>query len=231
MNTYAINFTDFTGHFWNLDWKPTTSKNKNLKDADVQAVIHYIRTGNWPAATSVAAKNCYDTLAAQIANTIIEESTAAGSERMTTLILKIDRAYTECKLSTKGDELYEHCGELASNPRSPENILRLKKLLKKILKNENLFAVKMAVDEDWRVQVVEEEMKCCICGAPITDIQGHNPYPVRPESWFGEKENRCCGHCNREIVIPARFRFGRNPADHGNALMEMNYEELLDCVA
>lgn len=40
--------------------------------------------------------------------------------------------------------------------------------------------------------------KCCICGNPIDNEFGNNPYPV--------KENgRCCDKCNYKYVIPARM--------------------------
>ena len=41
-------------------------------------------------------------------------------------------------------------------------------------------------------------MDCCICGAPVTDMFGHNPEPV-------ESKGRCCAQCNFAIVIPARI--------------------------
>ena len=78
---------------------------------------------------------------------------------------------------------------------------------------------------------VVEEMKCCICGKPITDDEGHDPYPVRPESWYGEKENRCCADCNYTIVIPVRFRCGRHAQQHVARLREMDYKELSAFVA
>lgn len=78
---------------------------------------------------------------------------------------------------------------------------------------------------------VVEEMKCCICGKPITDEEGHDPYPVRPESWYGEKENRCCADCNYTIVVPVRFRYGRHAQQYGARLREMDYEELFAFVA
>lgn len=49
------------------------------------------------------------------------------------------------------------------------------------------------------------DAKCCICGGELSLMQSHNPYPVRPESHFGEKENRCCSDCNDKIVFPARM--------------------------
>lgn len=43
-----------------------------------------------------------------------------------------------------------------------------------------------------------DNMKCCICGNPILDKFGNNPYPVKAEG-------RCCDECNWEYVIPARI--------------------------
>lgn len=231
MTTYTIKFTDFTGNFWTMNWEPSTIKNKPLTDTDLKAVFHFIKTGNWPATTSSNAKNCYDALAAQIANTIIEDSVAAGPERLYEVVRRIEQAYDEYKLSPKAECLYERCRSLCEEARSTDNTLRMRKLMKKIIKTDNLFAVKFAEDENWLVEV-SAEMKCCICGAAISDDRhSHNPYPVRPESWYGEKENRCCGTCNQRIVIPARIRCGRNVAVHRNLLMEMDYEDLLDFVA
>lgn len=230
MNTFTINFTDLIGHFWTMDWNPSTSKNKNLTDTDVQSVVHFIKTGNWPKSATPAAKNCYDTLAAQIAAIIVEDA-VSSSKRSQEIVWKIARAYANYKLSKKGDTLYLQIEELGEGGVSEENTLRIRKLLKKIIKSENLFAVKFAEDENWLVDVMTE-MKCCICGNTIDDDrQGHNPYPVRPESWYGEKENRCCTFCDQRIVLPARIRFGRNVKDRRNVMMKMNYEELLDYVA
>ena len=39
---------------------------------------------------------------------------------------------------------------------------------------------------------------CCICGAKLPLAFSHDPKPVRPESWYGERENRCCGDCNAD---------------------------------
>lgn len=46
---------------------------------------------------------------------------------------------------------------------------------------------------------------CCICNEIINEVESHNPWPVRPYSSIGEKENRCCQACNDTIVIPARI--------------------------
>lgn len=229
MTTFTINFTDFTGHFWNMDWKPSTSKNKRLTEADVQAVVQYIKTGNWPKTSTAAAKDCYGILAAQIAANIVDDA-VTSHKRSHELIWKIARSYTNYKFSKKGDALYLQIEELGKKEASVENTLRIRKLMKKIIKSENLFAVKFAEDNNWLVDVMTD-MKCCICGKTIDDDrQGHNPYPVRPESWYGEKENRCCAFCNQRIVIPSRIRFGRN-ANHHRTMMKMGYEELLDFVA
>lgn len=55
---------------------------------------------------------------------------------------------------------------------------------------------------------MENEMKCCICGAklqpphPTSKIDpiywGHNARPV--------KDGRCCDSCNHSVVIPERMR-------------------------
>jgi hypothetical protein len=229
MNTFTINFTDLIGNFWTMDWEPTTSKNKNLSKADVQAVVTFIKTGTWPKATTPAAKNCYDTLAAHIANTIIED--ALGSRRRCEVFLnRILDAYLATALSAKGMVLLKQCISMTQNDYTPEKNELLHKRMKKIIKSENLFAVKFAEDENWLVEGVTD-MKCCICGNIIADDRGgHNPYPVRPQSFPGEKVNRCCTRCNQRIVIPTRLRFGRNERNY-HTLMKMDYEELLDFVA
>lgn len=52
------------------------------------------------------------------------------------------------------------------------------------------------------VTVVDAEPQCCICGGPIAQVKewrdGHNAQPVA--------EGRCCGHCNKNHVVPARVR-------------------------
>ena len=43
---------------------------------------------------------------------------------------------------------------------------------------------------------------CCLCGNLIgDDPYGHDPHPLCE----GESEDRCCGTCNQEYVIPARI--------------------------
>jgi hypothetical protein len=230
MNTFTINFTDMIGNFWTIDWTPSTSRNTNLSDKDIHAVVQYIKTGVWPKNTTAAAKNCYDTLAAQIAHSIVELATSSRKNSFA-LTAKISRAWADHKLSKKGDALYKRFEELGQEEMSTENTLQIRKLMKKIIKSENLFAVKFAEDKTWLVEVMTD-LKCCICGDIIeNELQGHNPYPVRPESWYGEKEYRCCTCCNQRIVIPARIRFGRNDNHHRNTFMKMDYEELLDFVA
>lgn len=227
MKTFAITFTDFAGHFWNVDWEPATSKNKPLSKADIQAVVHYIKNGSWPKNTSVAAKNCYDTLASQIAN-IITEDAFASIERSQEAVWVITDVYSKRDFSPKGQALLTRLEQIKNNPKTPTN--ERKGVIKKLIKTENLFAVKFAEDEDWRVEIDPETMKCCICGKPITTEGSHDPYPVRPESWYGEKKNRCCRLCNDCIVVPCRIIFGRTDKSH-DALMKMNYMELLNRVS
>lgn len=75
--------------------------------------------------------------------------------------------------------------------------------------------------------------KCCLCGAMINDDMGHDPYPVRPETWYGVKRGRCCPDCQTQIVLPARILWGRNNVDKNvvRNLRNSDYEELLDYIA
>lgn len=71
---------------------------------------------------------------------------------------------------------------------------------------------------------------CCICGAKLPLAFSHDPKPVRPESWYGEKENRCCGDCNADIVLPARMSLPFGDILTCNILIaryrNMNHKEL-----
>jgi hypothetical protein len=50
-------------------------------------------------------------------------------------------------------------------------------------------------------------MRCCICYETISGSYGHNAQPIAP--------GRCCEVCNREIVLPARFKqIARNNGDN-----------------
>lgn len=229
MTTFTINFTDFMNHFWTMDWTPTTLETNSLSETDIQAVVRYIKDGKWTSNASAAAKHCYDTLATKIANIIVEESIT--TDTYSALVSKINRCYTQKQLSPKGATLYKRIRETTHYGIFSENTPHTRKILKKIIKTEPFFAVKFAEDENWSVDV-QKEMRCCICGERIEqDCLGHNPYPVRPESWYGEKEYRCCSLCNMLIVLPTRIRYGRNfPSGH-NVLMDMDYEELLEMVA
>lgn len=227
MTTYTLNFTDLIGNFWTMDWKPSTSKNKNLAEADIHAVINFIKTGKWAKAPTAAAKNCYDMLAVQIANYIVEEATNSR-DRAVSLYSKIVYGWSDQKFSKKGNMIFNQIEQCIKEPKSTENTMQIKKLLKKIIKTENLFAIKLADAENWLVDV-SAEFKCCICGAIIADNDhSHDPYPVRPESWYGERENRCCDECNSHIILPIRAKHGRHAPEHREQLMKMSYEELLD---
>lgn len=78
----------------------------------------------------------------------------------------------------------------------------------------------------------ENYFECCLCGAKITDSTGNDPYPVRPETWYGEKEGRCCPNCNNKIVMPSRILWGRNRVDTEviKTLNSYDYNELIDCI-
>lgn len=46
---------------------------------------------------------------------------------------------------------------------------------------------------------LSQNKKCCFCGRNIIGY-GHNPSPV-----VEDINERCCGECNQNIVIPARL--------------------------
>ncbi len=75
-----------------------------------------------------------------------------------------------------------------------------------------------------------EKITCCICGEKFNMQYSHNPYPVREESWFGERENRCCGECNDMFVIKSRIAMPRKDVIARNVfiakLRKMDYEAL-----
>ena len=75
------------------------------------------------------------------------------------------------------------------------------------------------------------QMKCCICGQPIQDPFGHNPWPVRDYSSAGESENRCCSDCNNTLVVPFRIFSLYTPDNEmhkrTDTLKKLNYDELV----
>ena len=75
----------------------------------------------------------------------------------------------------------------------------------------------------------KEMFRCSICGKPITHEISHNAYPVRPQSWYGEKKNRCCSECNSQIILPIRIRLGREAGGekYRKKLRNMNHDDLL----
>lgn len=44
------------------------------------------------------------------------------------------------------------------------------------------------------------EKICCLCGRPIGDLFGNNPWPL-----VKDENARCCNECNMSKVIPARI--------------------------
>ena len=241
MKTYTINFTDFIGNSWVMNWEPTTSKQKNLTETDIAAIAHFLSTRNWPKHTTAAARNCYQMLAAQIANTIIEDI-SRSSKLSKKFNEKLSDLYCNKVLSKEGAALYEQCILIAHGDPTPDNVNNLYNRLKKLVKLENLFTVELEECDTGDVKnddatgltlANNKHMKCCLCGSDIdNDHMGHNPYPVRPQSWYGDKKNRCCTACNQHIVIPIRMRSYKNQnIDYHRTMMKMDYEQLLDFVA
>ena len=76
-------------------------------------------------------------------------------------------------------------------------------------------------------------MRCCFCNRVITPEEGHDAYPLRPETYYGETEqNRCCTRCNARIVLPNRLLWGRDlekiEPHQRRILRKKNYMELLE---
>lgn len=76
-----------------------------------------------------------------------------------------------------------------------------------------------------------KKIACCFCGKTIDAKSGNNAYPLRPESYFGSEENRCCDQCNAELVIPTRVYIWKDVPDYDQerelkALIAMPIDEL-----
>ena len=75
---------------------------------------------------------------------------------------------------------------------------------------------------------------CCICNEIINEVEGHNPWPVRPYSSIGEKENRCCQACNDTIVIPARIACINATKEQMESIHEnfkkMDYQQIVNVI-
>lgn len=148
MNTFTINITDITGRSWTMEWTPSTSKNKKLSDADIEAVVDFIKTSNWHKGASHAAKNCYDNLAAQIANVIINAASTT-LDHSDELIDRINNLLDTDALSRKGEELFMRCVGIAMfEPDTDENYKRMCNLLKKIIKTDKLFSIDFVHNQD-----------------------------------------------------------------------------------
>lgn len=225
MNTYMISYTDFTGYYWNIDWEPRVNQNETVSDTEVDVVIKYLQTATWPSDASATAKRCYDNLVDMVSAKIIENA-CVSEDHLRRIVTVIESKYINSLLTPKSKMLYERFNE-CSEAANEDVKSRMRKLLAKIVKNENLYMIKFGADPEWTVYEATGNMKCCICGNPITDKTGHDPYPVRPESWYGEKDNRCCSRCNSQIVFPIRLRYGRHAPNHREELMRMNHDELL----
>lgn len=219
MNTFAIMVRSYTNASWKMNWNPTA--NIDASDADVMEAVHYIKKGVWTTSASNAAKKCYDELAELIADKIVENDFSVDFN--TRVLLMLIKAYhDQNKLSLKSNLLFERLADTS-------DFEVMKKLCKKIVKAERLFNLQIDESRSWTSKELSL-FECCICGAEISDETSHDPYPVRPESWYGERENRCCPTCNYQIVVPVRLRYGRTEANY-RKLVEMDIDELLDIVA
>jgi hypothetical protein len=49
--------------------------------------------------------------------------------------------------------------------------------------------------------------ECCLCGGKY-HLYGNNPWPLSDDD-----DDRCCGQCDREYVIPARVELIRAEED------------------
>ena len=213
MNNFAIMVRSFTNASWKLNWNPT--QNICASDSDVMAAVHYIKNGVWDSNTSATAKKCYEALAEQLADKIVENDFSTDFH-IQVLLMLIRHYHDEKKLSPTGKLLFERL-------IGTSDFDTMKKLCKKIVKTEKLFILQIDETRAW----TDEELslfECCICGAKISDELGHNPYPVRAESWYGERENRCCPTCNYQLVVPARLRFGRSEENH-RKLVQLDRDE------
>lgn len=219
MNIFAIMVRSFTNASWKMNWNPT--QDISASDSDVLDAVHYIKNGVWASNASPVAKKCYEALAEQIADKIVEND--FSTDFHTQMLMMLIRHYhDERKFSPKGNLLFDRL-------TGTSDFDTMKKLCKKIVKAENLFLLQIDETRSW----TDEELslfECCICGTRISDELGHNPYPVRSESWYGERENRCCPICNYQIVVPARLRFGRSEENH-RKLAKLNHDELIGIFA
>ena len=71
---------------------------------------------------------------------------------------------------------------------------------------------------------------CCICGKIIrNEFDSNNPWPIRPYSSIGEKENRCCKECNDKYVVTFRILNlgeGEEYDENVKVLQQMSKQEL-----
>ena len=100
---------------------------------------------------------------------------------------------------------------VASSPRMLAALVEIKESCERRLRKgndsgdrETLRLCREAIAEATgeSVNATEAEPQCCICGGPIAEVNewrdGHNAQPVA--------DGRCCGHCNKNHVVPARVR-------------------------
>lgn len=152
MNTFTINFTDLIGNIWTLDWDPSVSKNNNLTNYDIQDIVHFIKTGIWPKNATSAAKTSYEALAVQISYIIVSNS-IFDYEKATALYMTIAHFYDTNKFSKEGKKLFNRCRTLVGTGASKDILSDVFKLMRKIIKSENLFAIKFSTNEKWAIRL------------------------------------------------------------------------------
>ena len=77
----------------------------------------------------------------------------------------------------------------------------------RIQKKKGKIKMKAIIRNQLNTNKTERYDTCCFCGAKMLPEESHNPYPVKPYSFFTTEvvEGRCCSMCNQLIVMPARL--------------------------
>lgn len=224
MITIAITTT--YGRNMDMNWYPKKKNGQPLAEKDVLSVIDYITNGEWTMPVSSAARKAYKELAHCVAKYIVDDA-RDNIDKNNEIAIAIYCAYISNKLSSVNAARFQRFMDYSKNPDAYPSKTDWRKVFMDIIATEEFFTLRIKNGNELK----DDTMKCCICGKEITDDEGHDPYPVRPESFYGEKENRCCPMCNAQIVIPARIGYGRDAAQHQKQLRKMGHEELIEFVA
>ena len=222
----TITISTYFGRNMNMNWYPKKKDGKPLSEKDVRSVIHYISYGEWEMPVSSAARNAYKELANCVAKQLVDDI-RGDYAKFKEVCMPVYVAYLHNELSPNNAERFRQFEEYSKNKASYPYKKDWFKMFMDIIASEELFVLRIKNGNESE----DDTMRCCICGKEITDDEGHDPYPVRPESFYGEKENRCCPMCNAQIVIPVRMGYGRDAAQHQKQLRKMGHEELIEFVA